>query len=163
MHSWAGRREEFEKRGACALLWALSVHDKASGDAPFLGGLALIERAASDDRHFVRKAVDMALRAVGKRNAALNAAAVDVARRLAASADRTSQWVGRHALRELATKRFRYLKIVTLAIWENREAFDAARRLVQARYQEEGFDPRELIARLGIEADLGAYHPLGGA
>jgi heme-degrading monooxygenase HmoA len=56
-----------------------------------------------------------------------------------------------------------HLKVVTLAIWENREAFDAARRLVQARYQEEGFDPRELIARLGIEADLGAYHPLGGA
>ena len=107
VHSWAGRHEEFEKRGAFALLWALTVHDKVSGDAPFLGGLALIERAASDDRHFVRKAVDMALRAVGKRNAALNAAAVEVARRLAASADRTSQWVGRHALRELATKRFR--------------------------------------------------------
>jgi heme-degrading monooxygenase HmoA len=66
------------------------------------------------------------------------------------------------AVREQIDSR-EHLRIVTLAIWENREAFDAARRLVQARYQEEGFEPRELIARLGIEADLGADQPLGGA
>lgn len=54
-----------------------------------------------------------------------------------------------------------HLRIVTLAIWDNREAFDATRWLVQARYQEEGFDTRELMARRGIEADLGAYQPLG--
>ena len=69
---WAPRRAEYVKRAAFALLWGLTVHDKTSGDAPFLRALALIERAATDDRHFVKKAVDMALRAVGKRNAALN-------------------------------------------------------------------------------------------
>ena len=102
---WAPRRAEFVKRAAFALLWGLTVHDKTSGDAPFLRALTLIERAATDDRHFVKKAVDMALRAVGKRNAALNTAASNVARRLMASSDETAQWIGRHALRELATKR----------------------------------------------------------
>lgn len=105
VESWAGRTDEFQKRGAFALLWALTVHDKRSGDEPFLRGLALIERAATDDRHFVKKAVDMALRAVGKRNAALNRAAIDVARRLSTASATTAQWIGKHSLRELTTKR----------------------------------------------------------
>lgn len=99
--AWSGRKREFEKRAAFALLWGLTVHDKESGDEPFLDGLALIERSASDERHFVKKAVNMALRAVGKRNATLHAAATAVAQRLAASADATAQWVGKDALREL--------------------------------------------------------------
>jgi 3-methyladenine DNA glycosylase AlkD len=101
--TWSRRRGEFEKRTAFALLWSLTVHDKRSGNQPFLDGLALIEREAADDRHFVKKAVNMALRAVGKRNRALNAAAVAVARRLAAAADPSAQWVGRDALRELTS------------------------------------------------------------
>ena len=105
VEAWAPRRSEYVRRAAFALLWGLTVHDKRAGDAPFLHGLGLIERAATDERHFVKKAVDMALRAVGKRNAALNGAAIGVARRLTASADATAQWVGRHALRELTTKR----------------------------------------------------------
>ncbi len=100
---WAGRRDEFVRRAAFALLWSLSVHDKTSGDAPFLRGLRLIERAATDDRNFVKKAVNMALRAVGKRNPALHLAAMMVARRLAASPDAAAQWVGRDALRELTS------------------------------------------------------------
>lgn len=91
------------KRAAFALLWGLTVHDKAAGDEPFLQGLALVERAATDERHSVKKAVNMALRAVGKRNAALNAAAVATARRLAASPDAHATWVGKDALRELTS------------------------------------------------------------
>ena len=102
---WAPRRAEYVKRAAFALMWGLTVHDKTSGDAPFLRGLTLIERAATDNRHFVKKSVDMALRAVGKRNAALNTAAIAVSRRLIASSDETAQWIGKHALRELSTKR----------------------------------------------------------
>ncbi|MGE0462388.1 MAG: DNA alkylation repair protein [Vicinamibacterales bacterium] len=101
--AWAARREEYVKRAAFALLWGLTVHDKAAGDAPFLEGLSLIERAAADDRHYVKKAVNMALRAVGKRNAALNAAAVEVAERLAASPESAARWVGKDALRELTS------------------------------------------------------------
>jgi 3-methyladenine DNA glycosylase AlkD len=98
---WSARRDEFGKRAAFALLWALSVHDKRAGDEAFVRGLRLIEQAASDDRNFVKKAVNMALRAVGKRNSALNAAAVATARRLAGSAEASAKWVGKDALREL--------------------------------------------------------------
>ncbi|MEP7155412.1 MAG: DNA alkylation repair protein, partial [Betaproteobacteria bacterium] len=93
----------FEKRTAFALLWSLSVHDKAADDAKFIAGLALVERYADDERNFVKKAINMALRAVGKRNGALNTAAVEVARRLAASDDAAAGWVGRDALRELTS------------------------------------------------------------
>ncbi len=103
VEQWAGRREEFIKRTAFALLWSLSVHDKAATDTQFIRGLALIEQAATDERNFVKKAVNMALRAIGKRNVALNAAAAEVAARLAASTDATAQWVGKHALRELSS------------------------------------------------------------
>jgi 3-methyladenine DNA glycosylase AlkD len=102
---WSGRRAEFEKRTAFALLWSLTVHDKQSGDEPFIRGLALIEREAGDERNFVKKAVNMALRAVGKRNRTLHAAAMATARRLAQSPDATASWIGRDALRELETRR----------------------------------------------------------
>jgi 3-methyladenine DNA glycosylase AlkD len=100
---WSGRRNEFEKRTAFALLWSLTVHDRRAGNQPFLDGLGLIEREANDERHFVKKAVNMALRAVGKRNLTLNAAAVDVARRLKDSPGSTARWVGSDALRELTS------------------------------------------------------------
>jgi len=103
VRQWSSRRGEFEKRTAFALLWSLTVHDKAASDALFVEGLALIEREATDQRNFVKKAVNMALRAVGKRNRALNAAAVNVARRLADSPDATAQWIGKDALRELTS------------------------------------------------------------
>jgi 3-methyladenine DNA glycosylase AlkD len=100
---WSGKREEFIKRAAFALLWSLTVHDKKAGDESFLNGLLLIERAAGDERNFVKKAVNMALRAVGKRNPTLNAAAVMVARRLAGSPQAAASWVGKDAMRELTS------------------------------------------------------------
>ncbi len=100
---WHDRREEFVKRAAFALLWGLTVHDKRAGDERFAEGLLLVERAATDERHFVKKAVNMALRAIGKRNPALNAAAVKVARRLADSPPAAARWVGKDALRELTS------------------------------------------------------------
>lgn len=100
---WAHRRDEFVKRTAFALLWSLTVHDKGADDKAFVNGLRLIEKAATDERNFVKKAVNMALRAIGKRNPALNAHAVALARRLADSADATARWVGKNALRELTS------------------------------------------------------------
>ena len=100
---WSATSKEFEKRTAFALLWSLSVHDKNATDAQFIHGLALIERAATDPRNFVKKAVNMALRAVGKRNRELNSAALISARRLSDSNDATARWVGRDALRELTS------------------------------------------------------------
>ena len=101
VEKWSRSSGEFEKRTAFALLWSLSLHDKRSGDEPFLEGLALVEREAGDERNFVKKAVNMALRAIGRRSRALHAAAVEVARRLAGSKNATERWVGKDALREL--------------------------------------------------------------
>jgi 3-methyladenine DNA glycosylase AlkD len=98
---WSRKRGEFEKRTAFALLWSLSMHDKRADDEQFVKSLVLIERAAEDERNFVKKAVNMSLRAIGKRNRALNAAAVTVARRLAESEDAAARWIGSDALREL--------------------------------------------------------------
>jgi 3-methyladenine DNA glycosylase AlkD len=100
---WHDRRVEFVKRAAFALLWGLTVHDKQAVDEPFAEGLGLVERAADDERHFVKTAVNMALRAIGKRNASLNAAAAAVARRLADSPQAARRWVGKDALRELTS------------------------------------------------------------
>jgi len=101
VEQWAGKRNEFEKRAAFALLWSLTVHDKTAGDERFMQGLALIERESADERNFVKKAVNMALRAIGKRNAALNKSAIEAAKRLAASPNAAARWNGKDALREL--------------------------------------------------------------
>jgi 3-methyladenine DNA glycosylase AlkD len=81
---WAKLEDEFGKRAAYALIWALALHDKASGDAPFRKALVLIERTGRDPRHYVKKAVDMALRAIARRSPALDKAAAAVKKRLAA-------------------------------------------------------------------------------
>ncbi len=100
---WSRHDEEFVKRAGFALMAGLAVHDKASPDAAFARLLPVIERAAHDDRNFVKKAVNWALRQIGKRNAALNRAAVAVARRLAAREERSARWIGKDALRELTS------------------------------------------------------------
>jgi 3-methyladenine DNA glycosylase AlkD len=100
---WSKQEGEFVKRAAFALLWSLTVHDKLASDEQFRQGLILVLRAASDERHFVKKAVNMALRAIGKRNPTLISAAVIVARRLADSPEPAARWVGKDALRELTS------------------------------------------------------------
>jgi len=99
--AWSRRKREFEKRAGFALMAFLAVHDKKASDARFVPFLARIEQASSDGRNFVRKAVNWALRQIGKRNARLCAAAIDTARRIAAKDDGASRWVASDALREL--------------------------------------------------------------
>jgi 3-methyladenine DNA glycosylase AlkD len=103
VHQWAKKRDEFVKRAAFALLASLAVHDKGADDSLFLRCLPLVERASTDERNFVKKGVNWALRTIGRRNATLNAAAVDVSRQLAASPDATPRWIGKNALRELTS------------------------------------------------------------
>ena len=100
---WSDKRAEFVKRAAFALLASLALHDKTTGDGPFLATLPLIERAATDERNFVKKGVSWALRGVGRRSAALHSAAVALARRLVDSPEAAARWVGRDALRELTS------------------------------------------------------------
>jgi 3-methyladenine DNA glycosylase AlkD len=101
VEQWSVRRDEFVKRAAFALLAGLALHDKAAGDDRFIQALALVERAAPDERNFVKKGVSWALRVVGRRNRALNAAAVATSRRLVQSPDAAARSIGKEALREL--------------------------------------------------------------
>jgi 3-methyladenine DNA glycosylase AlkD len=100
---WSDQPGEFVKRAAFALLASLAGHDKSAADEAFLATLPLIERAATDERNFVKKGVSWALRRIGRRNAALNAASVTLARRLAASPQTAARWVGKDALRDITS------------------------------------------------------------
>ena len=101
--AWADDEAEFVKRTAFALLASLALHDRKSGDAPFLERLPLIEDAASDERNFVKKGVSWALRSIGgKRSPVLRSAARELADTLAASTDKAAKWVGRDAQKAFA-------------------------------------------------------------
>ncbi len=100
---WSRRRDEFVKRAAFATLAGLAVHDKRAADAAFIQCLPLIEQAAGDPRNFVKKAVNWALRQIGKRNLALHAEATALAERLIQSSAAAPRWIGRDALRELTS------------------------------------------------------------
>ena len=102
IEQWSTRREEFIKRAAFALLASVALHDKKAPDAPFVKSLPLIEGAADDERNFVKKGVSWALRSIGRRNATLEAASVEVAQRLSESSDPAARWVGKDALRDFA-------------------------------------------------------------
>jgi len=99
--AWARRKDEFVRRAAFALLATLAVHDKRAADQVFITALALVEAAAHDDRNFVKKAVNWALRNIGKRNAALRVAAIESAQRIQQQGSRSSRWIAADALREL--------------------------------------------------------------
>lgn len=101
--AWATSKKEYVKRSSFALMASMTVHDKAADDAEFLKCPPLIEAAANDDRNFVKKAVNWALRSIGKRSLELNVAALEVAHRLKKREDRASRWVGSDAARELAS------------------------------------------------------------
>ena len=98
---WSQRRGEFQKRAAFALLACVALHDRQASDAAFIDSLPLIERAAADDRNFVKKGVSWALRAIGARSPALNEAAVALAQRLAASTQPAPRWLGKDVLRDI--------------------------------------------------------------
>ena len=102
-HEWSARKEMFVKRAGFVLMAALSVHDKTAPNAAFTQFLPVILREAGDDRNFVKKAVNWALRQIGKRNPALNRAAVKVARDLRRLESRSARWIAADALRELTS------------------------------------------------------------
>ncbi|HJY85247.1 MAG TPA: DNA alkylation repair protein [Candidatus Acidoferrales bacterium] len=98
---WSGRKPEFVKRAGFALMAYLAWHDKQAADARFARLLPLIRRHASDERNFVKKAVNWALREIGKRNLHLNRLAVRTARQIRAMDSPAGRWVAGDALREL--------------------------------------------------------------
>lgn len=99
---WVKKCGEFQRRAGFALLASLVVHDKKAPDEPYLRGLELIRIGAADERNFVKKAVNWSLGCIGKRNLRLNAAALALARELAASEVPHTRWIGKDAVRELS-------------------------------------------------------------
>jgi 3-methyladenine DNA glycosylase AlkD len=101
---WSGRDEEFVKRTAFALIACLAWHDKEAEDERFIKLFPVIRRAATDERNFVKKAVNWALRNIGKRNRSLNRAAVKAAKGIQWVDSRSARWIASDALRELESE-----------------------------------------------------------
>ncbi len=99
---WSGRQEEFVKRAGFALMAALAWHDKKAPDDRFTQFFPLIIRESSDNRNFVKKAVNWALRQIGKRNPNLRKAAMQVASEIQALGTPAARWIAADALRELS-------------------------------------------------------------
>lgn len=104
---WSKRKEEFVKRAGFVLMAALAVHDKKADNKEFLKFLPFIKKEAVDDRNFVRKAVNWALRQIGKRNLDLNRAAVETAKEIHKIDSKTAKWVASDALAELTNEKIR--------------------------------------------------------
>ena len=103
VEAFAADEREFVRRTAFSMLAWASVHRKKEPDATFVGYLLLIEAHSRDPRNFVKKAVNWALRQIGKRSAALHGPALATAERLAASDDRTARSIGKDAVKELTS------------------------------------------------------------
>jgi 3-methyladenine DNA glycosylase AlkD len=101
---WSQREEEFVKRAGYALMACLAVHDKEADDSRFLSFFPFIKRGSLDGRNFVKKAVNWALRQIGKRNDILNDLAVRCAEDILLEGSRSSRWVAKDALRELRNR-----------------------------------------------------------
>jgi len=99
--AWSRRPEEFAKRASFSLVAYLSYKDKVSPNARLVKFLRVIEREAHDERNFVRKAVNWALRNIGKRNIPLNREAIRAAERIRSQNTRAARWIAADALREL--------------------------------------------------------------
>jgi 3-methyladenine DNA glycosylase AlkD len=102
---WSGRDDEFVKRAAFAIVAGLAVHDKRTPDSDFDAFFPLLLEQATDPHNFVKKAVNWALRNVGKRNLSLNQRAIEVAEQLEGSPGTSAHWIGRDAWRELTSEK----------------------------------------------------------
>ena len=101
---WSRLKPEFEKRAGFALMAGLARHDRVAPDAQFVALLPLIEKQSGDERNYVWKAVNWALREIGKRNPVLRQEAMACAHRILETDTRAGRWIARDALRELAGK-----------------------------------------------------------
>ena len=102
--AWSKRKEEFVKRAGFVLMARLAVSDKKAADEKFLRFLTIIKREATDNRNFIKKAVNWALRQIGKRNRRLNKKAIETAKEIQKINSKSAKWIASDALRELTSK-----------------------------------------------------------
>jgi len=100
---WSRREPEFVKRAGFSQMAYLAIHDREASDARYAQLLRRVEQEATDSRHFVKMAVNWALRQIGKRNRALNRKAIAVARQIAKQDSPAARWIASDALRELTS------------------------------------------------------------
>ncbi len=105
IYDWSEREEEFVKRTAYALIACLAWHDKKAGDEDFIKYFPVILAGATDNRNFVKKAVNWALRNIGKRNLVLNKAALELAYRIKEIDAKSARWIASDAIRELESEK----------------------------------------------------------
>lgn len=101
---WSKREQEFVKRAAFALIACLAWHNKEASDERFISLLPVIRKEATDERNFVKKAVNWALRNIGKRNPNLNQAAIEAAKEIQQIGSSSARWIAANAIRELESE-----------------------------------------------------------
>ncbi len=106
---WTKRKSEYEKRSGFSLMAYLAVHDKKAADKKFIDLLPFLEKEAHDERNFVKKAVNWALRQIGKRNVVLHKEAIACAYRIKQQESKSAKWIAADALRELEGEKYRAL------------------------------------------------------
>ncbi|HEY60109.1 MAG TPA: DNA alkylation repair protein [Anaerolineae bacterium] len=104
IHDWSKREEEFVKRATYTLIACLAVHDKQAQDEKFMRFFPIIKQGATDERNFVKKAVNWALRNIGKRNPTLNKAAIKLAKEIREMNSKAAHWIAKDAIRELESE-----------------------------------------------------------
>jgi len=104
---WAERDEEFVKRGAFSIIAGLSVHDKKASDEDFEKFLPIIKKHSIDERNYVKKAINWALRNIGKRNLNLNKKAIKTAEEIKKIDSKSARWIANDAIRELTSEKIR--------------------------------------------------------
>lgn len=104
---WSQREEEFAKRAAFTLIAVLAVHDKDAADGKFEQLFPIIIRESTDYRNYVKKAVNWALRHIGKRNLKLNRKAIKIAKKIDKMDSKSAKWIAKDALRELESDKIR--------------------------------------------------------
>lgn len=104
---WSGDKAEFVKRAGFAIMAWSAFHDKQAKDEDFIEFFPAIKRESNDDRNFVKKAVNWALRQIGKRNLNLNSKAITLAKEIRKLDSRAAKWIASDALRELESESVR--------------------------------------------------------
>ena len=104
IRDWSKREEEFVKRAAFALIAYLAWHDRVAEDARFIGLFPIIKAGSTDERNFIKKAVNWAIRNIGKRNRSLNRAAVAAAEEISQLDSKAARWIASNAIRELESE-----------------------------------------------------------
>ena len=102
---WSSNKQEFVKRAGFALMARLAVSDKKAIDGQFVNFFPIIKRESVDNRNFVKKGVNWALRQIGKRNRNLNKMAIRTAKEIQEVDSKSSKWIASDALRELTDKK----------------------------------------------------------